>query len=205
MALEQYPPAYVPPQQLEEAAQGFLREYNATGTLPVPIEEIVEFDLKMNIVPLPNLYRDLGIEGFLSMSRGEISIDQTQFESFETRYRFTLAHEVGHMLLHRDLYERIDIRSLEGWMEVLEMIEPGLISDYEWQARNLAGRILVPEAPLTEMARQFLRKIPADVLERVTQREVLRSLSIPLADEFLVSPSVVENRLIGDRVGKKVR
>src|SRR5258706_1033259 len=136
----------------------------------VPIEELVEFDLKLNIVPLPNLYKDLGIEGFLSMSHREISVDQTQLESFETRLRFTLAHEVGHMLLHRELYEGLAIRSLEDWMGFLETVDPGLISDYEWQARNLAGRILVPEVPLIEIARQFLQKVPVEVLERATQR-----------------------------------
>jgi hypothetical protein len=205
MKSEEYPPAFVPPQRLEAVAQEFLKNYNPSGNLPVPIEEIVEFDLGMNIVPLPNLQKDFDIEGFLSLGRREISVDQGQLEGYETRFRFTLAHEVGHMLLHRRLYEGLAIRSLEQWIGFRETVDPELISDYEWQADNLAGRILVPEAPLIVIARRHLQKVPPDLLERVTQREVLRSLSLPLADEFQVSPGVVEIRLFGDRVGDKMR
>jgi len=204
MKIEEYPPAHVPPQRLEALAQEFLKKYNPNEDLPVPIEEIVEFDLGLNIVPLPNLKKDLDVEGFLSLSRREISVDQGQLEGYETRFRFTLAHEVGHMLLHSRLYEGLGIRSLEQWIGFLETTDSGLISNYEWQARNLAGRILVPEAALIEIARRHLKRVPADVIEKVTPREVLRSLSIPLADEFLVSAIVVENRLLGDRVGERL-
>jgi len=69
------PRRYVRPEDLEGAAAGFLRRHHPTPDLPVPIEEIVEFDLGMNVIPLPNLYRDFQIESWLSHDTRSIYVD----------------------------------------------------------------------------------------------------------------------------------
>jgi len=43
--------------------------------VPVPIEEIVEFGLGINIIPLPGLHVSHEIDGFLSADMTEISVD----------------------------------------------------------------------------------------------------------------------------------
>ena len=51
---------------LRKKADDFLRTYNPTGTIPVPIEEIVEFEFNINIVPVLALQREFEVEGFTS-------------------------------------------------------------------------------------------------------------------------------------------
>lgn len=43
-------------EDLRRKADEFLAKYHATGTIPVPIEEIVEFQFRMDIVPTSLTY-----------------------------------------------------------------------------------------------------------------------------------------------------
>jgi hypothetical protein len=76
-------------EELRKHADRFLRSHNPTGTIPVPIEEIVEFEFGMNIVPIPGLHQGYEIDGFISGDLSEISVDQFVYESRPGRYRFT--------------------------------------------------------------------------------------------------------------------
>jgi hypothetical protein len=59
-------------EEIGKEANAFLVKYYSSFDLPVPIEKIVEFDLGINIVPFPNLYRDHSINGFLTYDMREI-------------------------------------------------------------------------------------------------------------------------------------
>jgi len=74
----------------------FLAKYHPSFQLPIPIEGIIEFDLDLDIVPIPNLYRNFSQSGFLSADLTKIFIDEYQYDNFVEKYRFTLAHEIGH-------------------------------------------------------------------------------------------------------------
>jgi len=73
---------------------------NPTRVIPVPIEEIAEFKLGVNIIPIPNLQKTFEVEGFISSDLQNIYVDQFILYERPTRYRFTLAHEIGHIFLH---------------------------------------------------------------------------------------------------------
>jgi hypothetical protein len=60
------PAKFIRPEDLEALAERFLEEHHPSSEPPVPIEEIVEFGLGLDVVPLPNLYRDFQIESWLS-------------------------------------------------------------------------------------------------------------------------------------------
>lgn len=45
-------------ESIKESTQEFLRRYHPDDTIPVPIEEIIEFDLGLDIIPVPGLSRD---------------------------------------------------------------------------------------------------------------------------------------------------
>jgi hypothetical protein len=199
------PREYVAPEELEAIAQKFLREHHPTLELPIPIEEIVEFELGLDIVPVPNLFRDFRVEGWLSHNEQAIYVDERQCEEMETRYRFSLAHEVGHLLLHSDLYREVELRSFEDWLAFQDTLDPELRDSLEWQARSLAGRILVPTEPLLREAQARLEAVK-DRLPRGVKAEVLFGrLAIPLADTFNVHEEVVRIRLSGDRIGERLR
>lgn len=172
---------------------------------PVPIEEIVEFGLGLDVVPLPNLYRDFQIESWLSHDTRTIFVDLRQCEEMETRYRFSLAHEVGHLLLHADLYRGSRLASFSDWLAFHGGLDPILRDSMEWQARSLAGRILVPAATLLDRAQQLLDRVKKRLPKSTSSEALFGSISIPLADVFKVHEEVVRIRLSGDRLGRRLR
>ncbi|MFH1259067.1 MAG: ImmA/IrrE family metallo-endopeptidase [Elusimicrobiota bacterium] len=78
----------------------FLHEHNPSLKIPVPIEEIAEFDLGIDIIPIPGLMDVLNIDGFISSNLKELEVDEYIYSNRPTRYRFTLAHEIGHIVMH---------------------------------------------------------------------------------------------------------
>ncbi len=90
-------------EDINESATGFLEQKGLDDNFPNPIDEVVEFDYSIDIVPFPNLQGDFDIDGFMSGDLSRIYIDDFIFKKRPFRYRFTLAHEIGHLILHKDL------------------------------------------------------------------------------------------------------
>ena len=63
-------------EDLRKKADEFLRTYNHSGTIPVPIEEIVEFEFNINIVPVLALQREFEVNGFTSSDLKNIYVDE---------------------------------------------------------------------------------------------------------------------------------
>jgi len=53
-------------EDLRKKTDEFLREHHPSGDILVPIEEIVEFDFNINIVPVLGLQREFEVDGFTS-------------------------------------------------------------------------------------------------------------------------------------------
>jgi len=88
--------------EIRLAAEIFLKENHPTLDLPIPIEDILEIKLGVEVRPLPGLYRVYDRSGILLSSGEVIAVDNDDYDSNPTRLRFTLAHELGHILLHKD-------------------------------------------------------------------------------------------------------
>ena len=130
-------------EDLRKKADDFLREHHLSGAIPVPIEEIVEFDLKINIVPVLGLQREYEVEGFTSGDLKNIYVDEYVYTDRITRYRFTLAHEIGHIVLHRHLYSAHKFNSIDGWKEFINSLTEKEHSWLEYQGYAFAGLVLV--------------------------------------------------------------
>lgn len=173
-----------------------MREFHPDGSVPTPIEEIAEIKCGLDIIPLPGLRDLLEIDGFISSDLSCITVDQFILERRLNRYRFTLAHELGHFYLHQDIYSELKFASLDEWKQFQREVDE---SDYNWleyQAYAFAGLVLVPTGHLraqfqsaAEAAERigFTRQGEAEAfLEYVT--EVLREV-------FQVSDAVIAKRL----------
>ncbi|MBI4615518.1 MAG: ImmA/IrrE family metallo-endopeptidase [Planctomycetes bacterium] len=155
---------YVSDEELSTRAERFLHEHNPAATVPVPIEEIVEFRLGLDIVPVPGLRGVRGIDGYLSSDRSSILVDDAMFRSFQNRYRFTLAHEVGHLVLHGDLYR--GFRSEAEWIEFHRDLASHVLHRAEYQANYFAGCVLVPGRSLPGVAQDAVRNLSRPVQAR---------------------------------------
>jgi IrrE N-terminal-like domain len=188
-------------EELRKRTDNFLRTYNPKGTIPVPIEEIVEFEFGINIVPIPGLHQGFEIDGFISSDLTVISVDQFVYESRPGRYRFTLAHELGHAVLHRRVYEKASISSIKEWKQFVAEID---LQDYEWlewQAYAFAGLILVPQVPLKKKFAKAVDQAEEAGLSIRKAGDVAKLyISSWLAKEFDVSSQVIEKRLDKDKL-----
>jgi Zn-dependent peptidase ImmA (M78 family) len=142
--MEPLEPPILSYEDINDYAEKFLREQRADDKLPVPIEEIVEFDLKLDIVPFPELQKNFDIEGFISRDLTCIYVDDFIFLNRPARYRFTLAHEVGHLILHKNLTESIRPESVADWKNFILNVDEEVYDWLEWQAYAFAGLLLVP-------------------------------------------------------------
>lgn len=135
---------------LRAHAENFLERYHPSLVIPIPIEVIVERDLKIQIVPIPGLRRTFHIDAFITSDFKEIHVDETQMTDYEQRYRFTLAHEVGHLILHRSIYNSLDITSESTWRAAQSNMGNKSIGDLEYQANSFASYLLVPDSVLND-------------------------------------------------------
>lgn len=77
-------------------------------TAPVPVEEILEFGcgLRLHFVNMATRLGRFDVLGGTWVATREVMVDQSldpiEHPDMEGRYRFTLAHELGHWELHRE-------------------------------------------------------------------------------------------------------
>jgi hypothetical protein len=152
------------------AAEHLLQEHFGEIRIPVAIELLVEYHLDIEIKPVPGLKEEYGIDGYFDRRR--IAVDETAWEGNTNRYRFTLAHELGHRVLHPELLDRATYRSVEGFLRFRNSLPEADLRRYEWQANWFAGNILLPAAPLSGLVSAGI-----DALRRAGEPPDLSELS----------------------------
>jgi Zn-dependent peptidase ImmA (M78 family) len=184
---------------IRREAEEFLDDFHSSLEIPTPIEEIVEFDLAMEVVPILGLKAEIRVDAFLASDLSAIYMDEETLELNPNRYRFSLAHETGHWWLHDELYQTTEVTSVKEWKEVLEVLG----SNYRWfefQANSFAGLILVPPASLKARFERLVGEAEKAGIGRNTlfdfpQRQLLIE---KLARDFEVSEKTMEIRLEKD-------
>lgn len=111
---------YVSLADMEAITEGVLSEFgfdpDAKRLRPVPVEEIAEFhfDLQLCWEPLDGLAEAEVVMAAIFPDRRQIVFNETQRELFDAKigtYHFTLAHELGHWVLHTDGVSRLRERA----------------------------------------------------------------------------------------------
>lgn len=181
---------------LEELAESKLDEWGLHYQFPTPIDDIVAFRLGLEIdfFELPN-----DILGLTAFKEKTIIIKSSLVDNMNLsgRYRFTLAHECGHYILHRDYY--LQLNENQEKCSVIIDNEKTIVEDQntnkklfskedrlEWQANYFAACILMPEkifqAKLLNLFKKydlkgnylFIDKQPCNI---VTERNFFAELS----------------------------
>ena len=191
-------------EDLRRRADEFLAQHHPDATIPVPIEEIVEFELCIDIVPAPGLHQLLEVDAFITSDLREIWVDQFVYDSRPGRYRFTLAHEIGHSILHADIFGAQSFHSIDEWKAFMNSIPDKEHGWLEYQAYGFAGLALVPRNPLeaaTEQCVDLIRKEGIDLAENWDF--AWSRIAAFVAKRFEVSTAVVERRLQKDGVSER--
>ena len=93
--------------------------------IPVDIEEFLQFDLGIDIVPMPGLKDRVQAEAMISLDFTTIYVDNASYLNDKqwNRLKFSLAHELGHCVLHKDFLEQQNISSPEQWVNFMMDIQ----------------------------------------------------------------------------------
>ncbi|MHA2217638.1 MAG: ImmA/IrrE family metallo-endopeptidase [Candidatus Hodarchaeales archaeon] len=166
--------------------------------IPVPIIKIVEIGL--NIVPRPinGLMERIDIDGFLTRDLKNICIDKDIYwdPRRENRLRFTYAHEIGHLILHENEIKKSTFRTQEDWIHFHEDFLKEDLGWFESQAKEFAGRLLVPKERLIEEIKKLKDKIKEFKSLAGNEKEsLIEAISGVICNEFKVSRDVIQRRI----------
>jgi hypothetical protein len=185
---------------LRRIADQFLRQHHPRGTIPVPIEQIIELQLHLDIIPTPNLFKHFDIHAYVSKDMTGIWVDRDILEDNPRGYNYSLAHELSHVLIHPDLINGFEFENVEEWKDIITSIDEKLYAEFEWQAHALARLILVPREALALEFKEAEAKLPRGLsLESLSETGRFYIVS-NLARRFGVLDFAMEDRIKRDRL-----
>lgn len=129
----------------------FFAESNAPHVIPIPIESIAEHYLGYDIeITDEGVFANPLVLGGIIFDQKKIMVN-TAAEAHEGRYSFTLAHEVGHHVLHKAIFESANNDTMVCREDANKPIE-------ERQADHFAGALLMPEEQIRKLYKEL--KLP---------------------------------------------
>lgn len=156
---------YIPTQKLEEAATEFLEKYcieALTTPMAIPIEDIIEKKMNLKIIYKNKISKNNSVFGLIAFKDGIIPLYDIETDEYidymiEARsiiadtssnnygqINNTLAHEAVHYNFHRKYFLRNKRDSIAIQCDWEKDIEDANLNLIEWQAKNIAPRILMP-------------------------------------------------------------
>ena len=140
-------PPYIGKNELEELSDTFLQKLSRK-ILPIPIEEIIELDCGLI---LEKISLEENILGKIIFDSKKIQVDKS-LEDASGRNRFTLAHELAHWILHKDLilsdtnyYQTSMFDNNQHQYVCKKQTKPNSKKREEWQADYFAACLLMPK------------------------------------------------------------
>lgn len=205
-------------EHIEAKALLLLEEYAQTGnwqvSAPVPVEDIIELHLKLGF-GIEDLRVLLGVDDVLGAIwlktkeiRVDVRLDPSNNPNLLGRYRFTLAHEVGHWRLHRPYYQEDTNQDelFDGRGQPSFICRSSMKPRPEWQADFFAGCLLMPRDVVRSAWRDWrgnlepvtVKQLPTVALYAEAKRNenaTMERFCRPLADQFEVSAEAMRIRL----------
>ena len=190
---------FIPKEEIWQKADRLRAAHPSGRELPVKVLDFAEFDLHLDLVPVNGLREQLDIDALLMGDLKSILVDKRAFMSprLEYRLRFSVAHEIGHLILHRDIYAGLQHATAAEWFDYISAIPEVEYGWVEWQAYEFAGRLLVPPEPLREAFQAAIQSAQAagysDWL--AADEAALDYIATRIAPKFGVSVEVIAKRL----------
>jgi len=145
--------------QIELETRALLEEYEykfgRKVTAPIPIDSITEIHLQLTLEfkDMKSLFPFADVHGAIWFDEGIVGIEQSLAPDVNPlmlgRYRFTLAHEIGHWCLHRQLYRENpnQPRLFDDGLRMPDVVCRSIDrkKPVEWQADAFAANLLMPK------------------------------------------------------------
>ena len=204
MAPESFKAPYIDQQEIWRQADAFRSRLWPSNEIPIGVLEIVEFELDLEVRPISKLKEDNDIDALLLGDWKTIVVDQAQYmdERYANRLRFSLAHELGHYVLHQAVFQQIPRGSVQQWIEFMRDLPEKEYSFLEYHAYEFAGRFLVPPEALRQEFDAAIRFAAKNGMprEQLQSDAHMQYLAKPVSRTFAVSSSVIERRLAKEKL-----
>jgi Zn-dependent peptidase ImmA (M78 family) len=181
---------------IKKFADNIIEEFGTE--LPIEIDLIIEKKFEIDLIPINGLKQISSTDAYLSRNLKEIGFDP---EVTNKRIRFSLAHELGHFVMHRDIISSIRINDYTEWKSTLKEIPGWFWGKIEKQANQFAGFLLAPRDLIIQTISDYLsiireayKIIPNDI------ESIQQYLAIPLSKRFLISEEAMRIRLINEGI-----
>lgn len=156
--------------QVRNLAERVLADFNAPGTA-VDIRKLVR-GLGITVIDAPDKQESPNLSGAMVMHEGKPFILVNEGQS-SARQRFTIAHELGHLLMHVGTGKAVMFRD--------EVSSRG-VDPFEVEANAFAAALLMPEEQVRELVPEPMNPMDDDAISQ-------------LADNFQVSGQAMAIRL----------
>lgn len=156
---------FLRPSELDHITTEVLRKYSAwkgaPARPPIDVDEIVEglLDLDFEVLDLRGHLGMPDVLGATWLDDGRICVDES-LEGKEGRFAFTVAHEVGHWVIHKPVIEmdRVTLPLFASKPDAEP--KPAIVcrtraykQPAEWQADQFAARLLMPPSDVRTVMR----------------------------------------------------
>ena len=195
---------YMPNEELWKWADEFRDMYAPDKLPPVDVVYIAEVDLGMEPLLTPQLFSKIGMDAALASDLKSLYIDEDSYLKWESgvhwiekRMRFSIAHELGHLILHGDKIKGDGFQTLEDFKRWAG--SPENYNTAEYQADEFAGRLLVPIDLLNEEFDRFRQKAEQFDPNWMGIAGMRGRIAEQIAPRFGVNSQVIEVRF--DREG----
>lgn len=173
---------------------------------PLDVFTFFEVDLRLDPIPFDDLAAKYRVEAAITADFTGIYLDAEQYALMEkgpgwklNRLRFTVAHELAHFFLHRDLPQKENFASLPEFARWTENYG-GRKYTVEQEANEFAGRLLVPESRLRSFFDEFAVEAERLVPNFMQGNTLRDKFAERVAPRFGVNAQVVAVRLERDGV-----
>ena len=189
---------------------------------PIPIEDIAKRLMSLDVITTESLSSDESVQGAIAFSSGIVDVydwDTKLYIGYEVkqpsvfidtdiinlgRFNNTLAHECYHWWKHRNYFnfERTQRNSHQFGIRCEARAKPSengdsqsVVERMEWQARNIAPKILMPRTATAKKIESLFEEFVPDG-DRVTRKEFTEVVILHLANFFVVSRQSAAIRMV---------
>jgi len=180
-------------QRIQKQADLFRQKF-WNDSIPVEIEDIIDLKLKLDIIPLKELLRLCDTDALITSNWDSIYVDYDKYldDRYRNRLRFSFAHEIGHFILHKNIYTSFGIKNLTDFYRLIEQIPHEQYGYLETQANKFANHLLVPRNKLILERRKAIDRNKHYNLKKIDIKTLNSYLAIPISKIFGVSEEVIE-------------
>jgi Zn-dependent peptidase ImmA (M78 family) len=174
------------------------REKFWNDAVPVEIEDIIELKLNIGIFPVPGFLRLADMDALITSTFKYIYVDNNEYLNGHNRLRFSLAHEVGHFVLHKEIYYNFGIKKQEDYRKLYRDIPELQYKYLEIQANKFASYLLIPRKVLAVELEKELKNNKNNLsrFEKMDRKILNSYLAIPLSKIFKVSEEAMKYALL---------